>query len=171
MAIDSVLTKKPKVESSAIKEMKEKARSMLNNTSIWIQYPYFYSNYDYIVTIYTYICEWQIVQTDHSYEYEILYIVDLYAFILFKRMRRRKERYRYHTGFRRNRIAGWGERSHDHDFEANGIKTDTTKNEYVAFSNGVYMQIVDKGIVTDKPENDSIKNNIIVAVRFVEHDI
>lgn len=34
MAIDSVLTKKPKVESSAIKEMKEKARSMLNNTSI-----------------------------------------------------------------------------------------------------------------------------------------
>ena len=39
------------------------------------------------------------------------------------------------------------------DFEANGYKTDTTKNEYVAFSNGVYMQIVDKGIVTDKPEN------------------
>lgn len=34
MAIDSILTKKPKVESSAIKEMKEKARSMLNNTSI-----------------------------------------------------------------------------------------------------------------------------------------
>ena len=34
MAIDSVLTKKPKVESSAIKEMKEKARSMLNNISI-----------------------------------------------------------------------------------------------------------------------------------------
>ena len=33
------------------------------------------------------------------------------------------------------------------------------------------MQIVDKGIVTDKPENDSIKNNNIVAVRFVEHDI
>ena len=57
------------------------------------------------------------------------------------------------------------------DFEANGYKTDTTKNEYVAFSNGVYMQIVDKGIVTDKPENDSIKNNNIVAVRFVEHDI
>ena len=51
------------------------------------------------------------------------------------------------------------------DFEANGYKTDTTKNEYVAFSNGVYMQIVDKGIVTDKPENDSIKNNNIVAVR------
>lgn len=53
----------------------------------------------------------------------------------------------------------------------NGYKTDTTKNEYVAFSNGVYMQIVDKGIVTDKPENDSIKNNNIVAVRSVEHDI
>ncbi|MDD2953837.1 MAG: O-antigen ligase family protein [Parabacteroides sp.] len=34
MAIDSVLIKKPKVESSAIKEMKEKARNMLNNTSI-----------------------------------------------------------------------------------------------------------------------------------------
>ena len=33
------------------------------------------------------------------------------------------------------------------DFEANGYKTDTTKNEYVAFTNGVYMQIVDKGIV------------------------
>ena len=52
------------------------------------------------------------------------------------------------------------------DFEANGYKTDTTKNEYVAFSNGVYMQIVDKGIVTDKPENDSIKNNNIVAERY-----
>ena len=32
-AIDSVLIKKPKVESTAIKEMKEKARKMLNNTS------------------------------------------------------------------------------------------------------------------------------------------
>lgn len=59
----------------------------------------------------------------------------------------------------------------ENEFKANGYKTDTAKNEYVAFSNGVYMQIVDKGIVTDNPKNDSIRNNSIVAVRFVEHDI
>ena len=44
------------------------------------------------------------------------------------------------------------------DFEANGYKTDTTKNEYVAFSNGVYMQIVDKGIVT----NDTTCFNVVL---------
>ena len=57
------------------------------------------------------------------------------------------------------------------EFYAQDSTTDVSRNEYVQLASGVYMQIVDKGIVTDKPENDSIKNNNIVAVRFVEHDI
>lgn len=36
MAADSVLTKKPKIESTAIKEMKENVRKMLNNISIYM---------------------------------------------------------------------------------------------------------------------------------------
>ena len=44
------------------------------------------------------------------------------------------------------------------DFEANGYKTDTTKNEYVAFSNGVYMQIVNKGIVSIKSTQAGVKS-------------
>ena len=51
------------------------------------------------------------------------------------------------------------------DFEANGYKTDTTKNEYVAFSNGVYMQIVDKGSTNPA---DTIKPNDLVLVRYEE---
>lgn len=52
-------------------------------------------------------------------------------------------------------------------FEANGNVTDLDKNEYVQLSNGVYMQIVDKG----KVDADSIKNRDVVTVRFVEYDI
>jgi hypothetical protein len=51
------------------------------------------------------------------------------------------------------------------DFEAKGTTTDLKTNEYVALSGGVYMQIVDKGT------GDSIKNNDIVLVRFMEYDI
>lgn len=51
------------------------------------------------------------------------------------------------------------------DFEAKGNTTDLKTNEYVALSGGVYMQIVDKGT------GDSIKNNDIVLVRFMEYDI
>lgn len=39
------------------------------------------------------------------------------------------------------------------------------KNEYVLFSNGVYMQIVNRG------EGDTIKNRDEVLVRFLEYDI
>lgn len=53
------------------------------------------------------------------------------------------------------------------EFNAKGYTTDIAKNEYVVFTgNGVYMQIVDKGVA-----EDTIRNNDIVAVRFVETDI
>lgn len=53
------------------------------------------------------------------------------------------------------------------EFKAKGYTTDTLKNEYVSFlSNGIYMQIVSKGV-----EGDTIRNNNVVAVRFVEADI
>ena len=54
------------------------------------------------------------------------------------------------------------------DFEANGYKTDTTKNEYVAFSNGVYMQIVDKGSTNPA---DTVKPNDLILVRFEEQGL
>lgn len=49
------------------------------------------------------------------------------------------------------------------DFESNGYKT--AENEYVGFSNGVYMNILDKGT------GDSIKNNNELSARYVEVDI
>lgn len=53
------------------------------------------------------------------------------------------------------------------EFKEKGYTTDTEKNEYVSFlSNGIYMQIVSKGV-----EGDTIRNNNVVAVRFVETDI
>lgn len=51
------------------------------------------------------------------------------------------------------------------EFEKNGNKTDTTKNEYVQFSNGAYMQIYNDGT------GDSIRSRDVVTVRFVEYDI
>lgn len=54
------------------------------------------------------------------------------------------------------------------EFETNGNKTDTTKNEYVQMSNGVYMQIVNPGVGTDA---DTIKSRDVITVRFVEYDI
>lgn len=55
----------------------------------------------------------------------------------------------------------------EEEFEAKGYTTDVAKNEYVSFSsNGIYMQIVYKG-----EDKDTIRNNNVVAVRFVEADI
>ena len=54
------------------------------------------------------------------------------------------------------------------EFENNDSTTDLTKNEYVSFSNGVYMQIVDKG---SKNEADTFKTNNLVLVKFMEVDI
>lgn len=50
------------------------------------------------------------------------------------------------------------------EFEKDTI-TNVDENEYVLFSNGVYMQIVDRGT------GDSIKNRDEVLVRFMEYDI
>lgn len=53
------------------------------------------------------------------------------------------------------------------EFKAKGYTTDTAKHEYVSFvSNGIYMQIVSKGV-----EGDTIRNNNEIAVRFVETDV
>lgn len=53
------------------------------------------------------------------------------------------------------------------EFKAQGYTTNLEKNEYVSFtSNGIYMQIVEKGI-----EGDTIRNNNEVAVRLVETDV
>ncbi|WP_417010027.1 DUF4827 domain-containing protein [Bacteroides congonensis] len=63
----------------------------------------------------------------------------------------------------------------EEQFKANGYKTDLNKNEYVSFSsNGVYMQIVDKGtlVVPDKPAAiDSFANNNIICVRYAEINV
>lgn len=53
------------------------------------------------------------------------------------------------------------------EFERDTI-TDLSRNEYVAFSNGVYMQIVDRGN-EDDPE-DTFNNNVICA-RYLEKNI
>jgi hypothetical protein len=53
------------------------------------------------------------------------------------------------------------------EFEQKDNKTDTSDNEYVQLSNGVYMQIVE-GYKTD---TDSIKSRDVITVRFVEYDI
>lgn len=51
------------------------------------------------------------------------------------------------------------------EFEANDNQTDTVKNEFVQFSNGVYMQIYDKG------NGDSIRHRDVVTVRLMEYNI
>ncbi len=53
------------------------------------------------------------------------------------------------------------------EFKAQGYTTDLEKNEYVSFtSNGIYMQIVNKGV-----DGDTIRNNNEVVVRLVQTDI
>jgi hypothetical protein len=51
------------------------------------------------------------------------------------------------------------------EFEKKGNETSAEANEYVQFSNGVYMQIVDKG------DGDSIRTRDVITVRFVEYNI
>nr|WP_320057507.1 DUF4827 domain-containing protein [uncultured Bacteroides sp.] len=50
------------------------------------------------------------------------------------------------------------------EFEKDTI-TNVAANEYVGFSNGVYMQIVDRG------EGDTVKTRDEILVRFMEYDI
>lgn len=50
------------------------------------------------------------------------------------------------------------------EFEKDTV-TDVSKNEYVAFSNGVYMQIADRG---EEGETNKFANNNVVLARFVE---
>ena len=54
------------------------------------------------------------------------------------------------------------------EFERDTI-TDLSRNEYVAFSNGVYMQIVDRGNAAD-PE-DTFANNNVICARYLEKNI
>ena len=53
--------------------------------------------------------------------------------------------------------------------------TDVSKNEYVQLSSGVYMQIVKKGIEDEDGNllnpNDTVKNNDLILVRFMEYSI
>ena len=53
-------------------------------------------------------------------------------------------------------------------FHANDSMTNVAENEYVHLSNGVYMQIVDKG--SSNPA-DTVKHNDLVLVRFLEYDL
>ncbi|MCD8081367.1 MAG: DUF4827 domain-containing protein, partial [Bacteroides sp.] len=46
--------------------------------------------------------------------------------------------------------------------------TDVSKNEYVYFDTGVYMQIVDRGT---EEVTDTFRNNDIVLARYVEYSI
>lgn len=52
------------------------------------------------------------------------------------------------------------------EFYAQDSITDLSRNEYVQLASGVYMQIVDKGVV-----GDTVKNNDEVLVRFTEYSI
>lgn len=54
------------------------------------------------------------------------------------------------------------------EFERDTI-TDLSRNEYVAFSNGVYMQIVDRGNADD-PE-DTFANINVICARYLEKNI
>ncbi|WP_373837029.1 DUF4827 domain-containing protein [Bacteroides heparinolyticus] len=54
------------------------------------------------------------------------------------------------------------------EFQANNYTTDTSKNEFVAFSNGVYLQIIDAGSTN---EADTFKTNEILTVRYLEKNI
>jgi len=55
------------------------------------------------------------------------------------------------------------------EFEKNDTVTDLIRNEYVALSDGVYMQIVDRGSAENK--TDTFANNNEICVRYIEEDI
>ena len=52
------------------------------------------------------------------------------------------------------------------EFHAQDSTTNLSRNEYVQLASGVYMQIVDRGIV-----GDTVKNNDEIEVRFSEYNI
>ena len=54
------------------------------------------------------------------------------------------------------------------EFERDTI-TDLSRNEYVAFSNGVYMQIVDRG--NAEHLEDTFANNNVICARYLEKNI
>ena len=53
-------------------------------------------------------------------------------------------------------------------FEANDTVTNLERNEFVSLSDGVYMQIVDRG---SEDLNDAFKNNDEICVRFEERNL
>ena len=55
------------------------------------------------------------------------------------------------------------------EFEKNDTVTNLDRNEYVALSDGVYMQIVDRGNADD-PE-DTFANNNVICARYLEKNI
>ena len=55
------------------------------------------------------------------------------------------------------------------EFEKNDTVTDLIRNEYVALSDGVYMQIVDRGSAENK--TDTFANNNEICVRNIDDDI
>ncbi len=55
------------------------------------------------------------------------------------------------------------------EFERNDTITNLERNEYVSLSDGVYMQIVDRG--TKEDETDIFATNDEICVRYVEEDI
>lgn len=55
------------------------------------------------------------------------------------------------------------------EFEKNDTVTNLERNEYVALSDGVYMQIVDRGSAENK--TDTFANNNEICVRYIEEDI
>ena len=61
------------------------------------------------------------------------------------------------------------------EFYQNDSTTDVSKNEFVQLASGVYMQIVKKGIEDEDGNllnpNDTVKNNDLILVRFMEYSI
>lgn len=53
------------------------------------------------------------------------------------------------------------------EFEKDTV-TDLSKNEYVSFSNGVYLQIIDRGV---EQKTDTFATNDEICVRYVEQNI
>lgn len=55
------------------------------------------------------------------------------------------------------------------EFERNDTVTNLDRNEYVALSDGVYMQIVDRG--SEENKTDTFANNNEICVRYIEKNI
>lgn len=55
------------------------------------------------------------------------------------------------------------------EFERNDTVTNLDRNEYVALSDGVYMQIVDRG--SEENKTDTFATNDEICVRYIERSI